>query len=78
MKKFFNYLVNESIHFFGFFFGHTFTEETVLERKLKEMKNENVVVGETNVQKEVVYTYANEDVNQEVNVEKGSDNNELY
>lgn len=65
---FINYLVNESMHIFGFFFGYTFTVETELEKKLKEMKEENKKV------QEVSYAY-NEEV---VSVEEGSDNNDLY
>ena len=38
---FVNYLVIESLTLFGFFFGYTFTTETKLERKLREMKESN-------------------------------------
>ena len=43
---FFNYLVVESLTLFGFFFGYTFSTETELEKKLKEMKDEEEHVKE--------------------------------
>ena len=36
-----NYFVMEIINFFGFFFGHTFTTDTELDKKLKEIKAES-------------------------------------
>jgi hypothetical protein len=38
---FVNYLIIEGLTLFGFFFGYTFTVETELERKLREMKETN-------------------------------------
>lgn len=38
-----NYIVNELINFLGFFFGRTFTVETELEKKLREMKEEKLM-----------------------------------
>ena len=39
---FFNYLVLETINFFGFFFGYTFSSKTKLEEALEKQKeNEN-------------------------------------
>lgn len=35
-----NYLVMETVNCVGFFFGHTFTVETELDKELKRMKEE--------------------------------------
>jgi len=77
---FVNYLVNESIHVFGFFFGHTFSEETELEKKLNAMKEEKNVSEEESLDAgEVTYTYNEETSEQKVADDvKGSDNDELH
>ena len=78
-----NYLVMESINIFGFFFGYTFSEETELERKLREMKegpeleeNEETEERETVSVKEetkVVYQYEGDTTEFSMEDEKGSD-----
>ncbi len=69
-----NYLVLEVINFVGFFFGNTFTTETELEKKLKEMrmsKKENSVV-EASAQ--VVYQYESNPERVNVSEQEGGDN----
>lgn len=72
-----NYIVNECIHFFGFFFGYTFSVETELEKKLREIKEGNKKAEEFVENSEVSYAYS-EDSNEVVLEEKGSDSDELY
>lgn len=52
-----NYLVIECITIFGFFFGYTFTTETELEEKLREMKENNEKKDETEDVHVVSYEY---------------------
>ena len=69
--SFINYLIMECIAIFGFFFGYTFSTETPLEKKLEEMKNENIKKSE----QEIIYEYNEEISTSEKNegVERGSD-----
>lgn len=72
-----NYLVHEVVNFFGFFLGHTFTTDTALDIKLKEIKaashKEVELVNSQEREEEV------EDASQTLfEDEKGSENNELY
>lgn len=62
---FFNYLVVECLTIFGFFFGYTFTVETELERRLREIKENNEKSKEI---EDVTYEYdpsASEVINEE-------------
>ncbi len=71
---FVSYLVMESISIFGFFFGYTFTSETELEKKLREMKEDGeqpVEIQEEKPVETVSYTYNSQGV--VVEEEKGSD-----
>ena len=67
---FINYIVMESVNIFGFFFGYTFSEETDLERKLREMKEEQEN-GEDIEGKSPTYEY--DDLSLDIFDEKGSD-----
>lgn len=64
---FVNYLVMESLTIFGFFFGYTFTVETELEKKMREMKEEG--------EKEEVHTvnYEYDPYSGEPIIKEGSD-----
>lgn len=66
---FVNYLVIECLTLFGFFFGYTFTVETELERKLREIKENNEKSKEE--VKEISYEY--DPSVGEVNIEEGSE-----
>ena len=77
-----NYLVAEIVNFFGFFFGHTFTVETKLEKQLKEMKEEKVnsseiVIGNDSV--EDIFAQNSDSNNEPIFFDfgEGSDDNEL-
>lgn len=63
-----NYLVLEVINLSGFFFGNTFTVETKLDKKLRQMKEE----AKNALEKD------NEDLVSDVINEEGSDLDELH
>lgn len=63
-----NYLVLEVINLSGFFFGNTFTVETKLDKKLRQMKEEAKKALEKD----------NEDLVSDVINEEGSDLDELH
>jgi len=80
-----NYLVMESINIFGYFFGYTFSDETDLERKLREMKEgpelekeeseevEESVTVPVKEETKIVYQYEGDTTEFSMEDEKGSD-----
>lgn len=67
-----NYLVIECLSLFGFFFGYTFSVETELEKKLRELKEASSV--ENKKAQEITYEY-NPSTESDTNVDvmEGSD-----
>lgn len=65
-----NYLVMECVNCVGFFFGHTFTVETDLDKELKRIKEEKKHAEEV---KEVVAEHYEEPNVNPFSTEEGSD-----